>query len=77
MTTMTLPPTPTLELLEIIDLKWLMAHEGHRVHVERLQADPVYARECLAIGAASAHKALQMVALRICARLGIDPSAAG
>jgi hypothetical protein len=77
MNTMTLPQTPTLDLLEIIDFKWLMAHEGHRVHVERLQADPVYARECLAIGAASAHKALQMVALRMCARLGITPHSGG
>jgi hypothetical protein len=77
MNTMTLPEMPTLDLLEIIDFKWLMAHEGHRVHVERLQADPEYARACLALGTASTHKALQMVAQRICARLGITPHSAG
>ncbi len=74
MNTMSLSATPVLELLEIIDLKWLLAHDGHRVHVEQLQSDPVYARQCLALGLASGDKALQAVARRLCLRLGIDPS---
>ena len=57
-------PDPTgPDLLEIIDFKWLMAGDGHRVHVERLQADRVYAGTCLAVGAAS-----PIPALRVCAR---------
>ena len=74
MNTMSLSATPVLELLEIIDLKWLLAHDGHRVHVEQLQSDPVYARQCLALGLASSDKAVQAVARRLCLRLGIDPS---
>jgi len=37
----------TVSLLELIDFKWLMAAQGHRVHVERLQSDPGYAQHCL------------------------------
>jgi hypothetical protein len=72
MTTTSLHEMPTLDLLEIIDLKWLMAHEGHRVHVERLQTDIAYARHCLSIAAASPDKSLQAVARRIAARLDVD-----
>ena len=36
-----------VSLLELIDFKWLMAAQGRRVHVERLQADPRYAQDCL------------------------------
>jgi hypothetical protein len=36
-----------LDLVDIIDFKWLMAREGHHVHVERLQNDPLYATECI------------------------------
>lgn len=49
-------------LVDIIDFKWLMAHEGHPVNVERLQNDPAYARECLARADASPTAALQHVA---------------
>ncbi len=55
-------PVRTLSLVEIIDFKWLMAGDGRRVHVERLQADPAYARDCLQQGADS-----QIPALRECA----------
>lgn len=37
----------TVSLLELIDFKWLMAAQGCRVHVERLQSDPGYAEDCL------------------------------
>jgi hypothetical protein len=37
----------TVALLDLIDFKWLMAAEGRRVHVERLQSDRGYAEDCL------------------------------
>jgi hypothetical protein len=49
-------------LVDIIDFKWLMAHEGHSVHVERIQQDPVYAQDRLALAAASPTAALRQVA---------------
>lgn len=48
-------------LVDIIDFKWLMAHEGHAVHVERLQQDADYARQCLALADASPTAALRRV----------------
>jgi hypothetical protein len=54
-----------VELVDIIDLKWLMAHEGHHVHVERIQSDPAYANECLSRAAASSVAALRAVAGRL------------
>ena len=53
MNALTHPPAPALSLVTIIDFKWLMAGDGHRVHVERLQGDRDYACACLALGAAS------------------------
>lgn len=61
--TLAVPQNRALSLVEIIDFKWLMAGDGHRVHVERLQADPVYAVDCLRQGATS-----KIPALRDCAR---------
>ena len=58
-----------LPLLEIIDLKWLLASEGVHLHVERLQADPTYAGEMLAVAALSANAALRAAAARIVRRL--------
>ena len=55
-------PARALSLVEIIDFKWLMAGDGHRVHVERLQCDPAYVSACLQQGASS-----QIPALRECA----------
>jgi hypothetical protein len=57
-------------LVDIIDFKWLMAAEGHRVHVERLQADAGYARQCLAQAATSRTDALRDVARRLLAAIG-------
>jgi hypothetical protein len=51
--------------VEVIDLKWLLAGEGHRVHVERLLADPAYARACLALADASASEAVRAAAGRL------------
>jgi len=64
-----------LELVEIIDLKWMLAHEGHRVHVERLQADGAYALEVLGLAARSPNAALRAAAARLGARLSAAQSA--
>ena len=72
-------PHHPLHLVEIIDFKWLMAGDGHRVHVERLQADRAYAGQCLALGAASPTPALRDAAQRLATTLDLhlpDPRAA-
>ncbi len=54
-----------LDLVDIIDLKWLLAGEGIRLHVERLQGDPAYAAEVLARADASGNAALRDAAGRV------------
>ena len=56
-------------LVEIIELKWLLAGEGIHIHVERLQADPAYAGRALNEAAASASPTLRATALRLRNRL--------
>ena len=56
-------------LVEIIELKWLLAGEGIHIHVERLQNDPAYACRALDTAAASANPALRATALRLRIRL--------
>ncbi len=58
-----------LPLVQIIELKWLLAGEGIRLHVERLQNDTEYARRALDEAAASASPALRALALRLRSRL--------
>ena len=60
-----------VELVEIIDFKWLMARDGHHVHVERLQNDPVYAAAVFAHAAGSPIEAVREAASRLTSRLGI------
>ena len=36
-----------LQLVDIVELKWMLAGEGLHIHVEKLQSDPGYAHECL------------------------------
>ena len=64
-----LRPRCELPLVEIIDLKWLLASEGVHLHVERLQSEPVYAGEILAVAARSANEALRVAAAKIVRRL--------
>jgi hypothetical protein len=59
------------ELVDIVDFKWLMAHEGHHVHVERLQRDRAYARECFDCAALSPTEALRQVAMRLMGAMGL------
>ncbi len=65
----TAPSSPAL--VDIIDFKWLMAGDGHRVHVERLQTDRQYAGECLALAAASKVQPLREMAQRLARGLGL------
>ena len=58
-----------LALVEIIELKWLLAGEGIHIHVERLQKDPAYALRALDQAAASASPTLRATALRLRSRL--------
>lgn len=60
-------------LVEIIELKWLMAGEGLRVHVERMQTDAVYAQRTLALAEASPHAALRRLAARLRCKLQLSP----
>lgn len=59
------------QLLDIIDLKWLLAREGLHLHVEKLQRDPVYAQELLGLALQSSNHALCKAALRMQQRLGL------
>jgi hypothetical protein len=59
-----LPP-----LVEIIDLKWLLAGIGVHLHVERMLADPEYARRALDHAAASDGPVLRAAAARLRHRL--------
>ena len=60
-----------LSLVEIIDFKWLMAGDGHRVHVQRLQTEPAYTAQCLALAAGSQIAALRATAARMATTLGL------
>jgi hypothetical protein len=62
----------SLSLLDIIDLKWLLAREGVHVHVERLQCDPAYARQLLDSAAASPNDAVRAAAQRVTRQLLTD-----
>lgn len=61
--------TGSLPLVEIIELKWLLAGEGIHIHVERLQRDAAYALRALDQAAASASPTLRATALRLRGRL--------
>ena len=61
---------PCVELVDIIDFKWLMSSIGLRVHVERLQSDRAYAVDLLARAAASESEAVRGAAARLRARRG-------
>ncbi len=64
--------TDALALVEIIDLKWLLAGEGLHLHVERLQKDATYARRVLDTAAESTNAALRDVAARVRKLLALD-----
>lgn len=61
-----------LQLVDVIDLKWLLAGMGHRVHVERLMADRGYAEKCLHLAAQAPGAELREAAAKVCRQLGFD-----
>jgi hypothetical protein len=63
-----------MALVEIVELKWLLAGEGLHLHVERLQSDPEYARRILDMAATSKNQALRVAAARV--REGLQLGAA-
>ena len=63
-----------LTLVDIVELKWMLAGEGLHVHVEKLQSDPCYARECLLAAERSENATVRQVASKLRARLD-KPSA--
>ncbi len=63
--------TDSVTLVEIIELKWLLAGQGVHLHVERLQSDPEYARQTLDRADASPSAALRDTAARLRQRLGL------
>ena len=65
---------PSTCLLEIVELKWLMAGHGVRVHVEQLQHDREYARHTLDRAAAMPNPSLREAAIRLRGCLGLLPS---
>lgn len=61
-----------LNLVDIVELKWLLAGEGLHVHVERLQSDPGYARQCVEAADRSPNAAVRQVADRLRRHLGLE-----
>ena len=52
-------------LVDLVDLKWLLAGEGFHLQVERLQNDPGYADLVFEAAARSRHAILRHVAARV------------
>lgn len=59
------PCTSTPSLLDWVDFKWLMAAEGCRVDVNRLQVDPAYAQQCVTKALQSPSGLLRRLAERL------------
>jgi len=58
-----------LRLVDIVELKWMLAGEGLHLHVEKLQSDPGYARECLLAAERSDNATVRQVAIKLRARI--------
>lgn len=67
----------TLDLVAVVELKWMLAGEGVHVHVERLQADADYARQLLSRADRSSNAAVRGLAQRVRRQLGLTPPPAG
>lgn len=59
------PPLQMLSLIEVIQLKWMLAGEGVHLHVERLMGDRSYAEQALQRAAASSSPAVRALAMRL------------
>jgi hypothetical protein len=56
-------------LVDIIELKWLLAGVGIHIHVERLQSDLAYAERALAQAEGCSSAAARAAALKLRGRL--------
>jgi hypothetical protein len=65
------PPADSSVLLEIVELKWLLAEHGLRIHVEQLLQDREYARRTLDCAATTVNPVLCEVAARLRGHLGL------
>ncbi len=61
-----------LPLVQIIELKWLLAGEGIYIHVGRVQHDPSYARLALLQAASSSNPIVRAMAARLQGSLSSD-----
>ena len=68
------PQSPVPELVDWVDLKWLLASQGHRVDLSRLISDADYSHHCLALAASSRLTVLRQLAARLCERRGESAS---
>jgi hypothetical protein len=59
-------------LVEIIEMKWLLAGLGLHLHVEKLLHDAEYARRTLAVAEAASNAALRQAARRLRGKLGLN-----
>lgn len=66
------PQPAPMALVEVIELKWLLAGEGLHLHVERMLADPAYARGVLDHAASARNPVLRAAVSRLRTRLGLD-----
>ncbi len=67
---------PGLTLIDIVDLKWLLAREGRHIHVERLQREPAYAQQCLGWAAISTSLPVREAGARVARGLAhLEPAA--
>jgi hypothetical protein len=57
------------ELVDLVDFKWLMVGEGHRVDLDRLSNDGAYAGGYLALARRSASATLRATAARLTTQL--------
>jgi hypothetical protein len=69
MNAISLTENGALRLVDIVELKWLLAGEGVHVHVEKLQSDPGYACECLLTAERSGNATVRQVAAKLRARM--------
>lgn len=67
----------SLDLVAVVELKWMLAGEGVHVHVERLQSDADYARQILATADRSPNATVRSVARRVRRLLDLPLPAAG
>ena len=65
----TSPEQRALNLVDIVELKWMLAGEGLHLHVEKVQSDPCYARECLCAAERSQNATVRQAATRLRALL--------